>query len=200
LICPKVLTIKHKVLKKCFKKETQIDNLNLKFEEWFETYWTTKLSKKHVLISLGVLKQNIHYLKNICIENLKGTLNLWIIKNPMWNPPNVRSFMIGHTQICNNQHYFWIKNSLANIVFSLSYLQTTSCTLQTTIQTKCTQKSKLENNYILKHITVIYKSNKKMQTKITYLKKVAYCEHQHYHYTYIGGTKNNFSTRNLNKA
>ncbi len=46
-----------------------------------------------------------------------------------------------------------------------------------------------------------------MQTKnkngviwITYLKRVAYCEHWHYHYTYIRGTKNNFLTRNLNKA
>jgi len=28
--------------------------------------------KTHVLISLGILKHNIQYLKNLCINNLKG--------------------------------------------------------------------------------------------------------------------------------
>jgi hypothetical protein len=76
------------------------------------------------------------------------------------------------------------------------------------IQTNFTQKSKLENNYILKHLTIIYKSsnnakklkiNKNGMIQITYLNKVVYCEHHHYQYTYTKGTKNNFSMKNLNE-
>jgi hypothetical protein len=103
LICPKVLTIKHKVLKKCFKKETQKNSLNLKYNfKLIEPPSGHKVIKTLVLIFPGVLKQNIHYFKNLCIETLKGTLNLWIILNPLRNPPSVRSFTITHTQICNN--------------------------------------------------------------------------------------------------
>jgi len=36
--------------------------------------------------------------------------------------------------------------------------------------------------------------------QITYLKKVVYCKHQYFHYTYTGGTKNNFLTKNLNEV
>ncbi len=39
--------------------------------------------KTHVLISPRILKHNIHYFKNLHIETLMGTLNLWIILNTM---------------------------------------------------------------------------------------------------------------------
>jgi hypothetical protein len=58
--------------------------------------------KTHVLISPRILKHNIHYFKNLHIETLMGTLNLWIILNTMWNPLSVKSFITAHTQICNN--------------------------------------------------------------------------------------------------
>jgi hypothetical protein len=46
----------------------------------------------------------------------------------------------------------------------------------------------------------VKKKKKNGMIQIAYLKRVAYYEHQYYHYTYTRGTKNNFSTRNLNEA
>jgi hypothetical protein len=44
-------------------------------------------------------------------------------------------------------------------------MQTISSVLQTMIQTNYTQKSKPKNNIMLKHITIIYKSNQKCEKK-----------------------------------
>ncbi len=44
------------------------------------------------------------------------------------------------------------------------------------------------------------KINKNGMIHVTYLKRVAYCEHQHYHCTYTRGTNSNFSMKNLYKA
>jgi len=44
------------------------------------------------------------------------------------------------------------------------------------------------------------KRTKNGMIQIAYLKGVIYYEYQHYHYTYIGRTKNNCSMKNLNQA
>ncbi len=124
-----------------------------------------KVVKTLVLISLGILKQNIHYFKNLCIETLKATLNLWIILNTMWNPPSVEVLWLPIFKYATTLTLFQSKKLTCKHYFPHFIVANNVCTLQTMIQTNCTQKSKLENNCILKHITIIYKSNKKMQNK-----------------------------------
>jgi len=57
---------------------------------------------------------------------------------------------------------------------------------------------------IQQYIKVIKKGKKRKKgngtIQIAYLKGVGYCEHHHYHYPYVVGTKNNFLKRNLNEA
>jgi hypothetical protein len=84
LICPKVLTIQNKLLKRKFIEETLKDILNLKDNsKLIEPLSGHQVVKTLILISPKVLKQNTHYFKNLCIETLNGTLNFSIILNTM---------------------------------------------------------------------------------------------------------------------
>ncbi len=65
------MTIKNKVIRK-FIEETLQNSLNLKDNsKLIEPLGGHQVVKTLILISLRVLKQNIHYFKNLC-RNLKG--------------------------------------------------------------------------------------------------------------------------------